>query len=263
MAALLRKSLRDQRRAFVAWAVGLAGMSLMYAAFYPSVRDSSEALQGYVQNLPDALRDVFGGDFTSPAGYLRSETFSVLGPILFLVFGIGAGARAIAGEEEEGTLDLLLSVPVRRSQVLLDKWTAMTVAMLGLASVLWATVTIVGPVFELEMDVLDLAAACLMLLLIGVTFGTIALALGSLTGRRSLAIGITGAAATAAYIVNILAPVVQVLAPVRSLSPFRWYLDPDPLVHGPSVENIATLTLTTAVALGLAGLAFERRDLRA
>ena len=71
--------------------------------------------RGIWRSLPETLRNLFGGDFTTPAGYLRSETFSALGPILFLVFAIGAGARAIAGEEEGRTLDLLLSTPIRRS----------------------------------------------------------------------------------------------------------------------------------------------------
>ncbi len=51
------------------------------------------------------------------------------------MFAIGAGARAIAGEEEGRTLDLLLSTPIRRSQVLLDKWISMVVTTLGLATV--------------------------------------------------------------------------------------------------------------------------------
>ena len=83
---------------------------------------SAADFQGYMENLPDALRTLIGSDFTTPAGYLRSETFSALGPILMLVFAIGAGSRAIAGEEEGRTLDLLLSTPVRRRHVLVDKW---------------------------------------------------------------------------------------------------------------------------------------------
>ena len=79
VSALLTKTLREQRRAFIAWAAGLAAVAAMYAAFYPSVRDSAADLQGYLENLPEALSRLFGGDFTTPAGYLRSETFSALG----------------------------------------------------------------------------------------------------------------------------------------------------------------------------------------
>jgi ABC-2 type transport system permease protein len=263
MTALLRKTMRDQQRAFVAWGIGLAGMAVMYAAFYPSVRDSAPDLQRYLENLPEAFKNLIGGDFTSPAGYLRSETFSTLGPILLLVFAIGAGSRAIAGEEEGRTLDLLLSTPVRRRQVLFDKWIAMAASALGLATVLGLTTAVVGPSFELHIPIVDLASACLMLYLLELAFGTIALALGCFTGRRGLANGITGALATIAYVLNVLASAVGALAPLRPLSPFRWYLEPDPLVDGVTAVNVAVFVGITAVAYVAAWLSFERRDLRA
>lgn len=238
-------------------------MATMYAAFYPSVRESAADLQSYLENLPEALKGVFGGDFTTPAGYLRSETFSALGPILFLVFAIGAGARAIAGEEEGRTLDLLLSTPLRRGQVLRDKWISMVVTALGLAVVLGLTTAVVGPLFELRIALVDLASACLMLFLLALAFGTIALAVGCVTGHRGFANGITGAVATITYALNVLGPAVEALQPLRPLSPFRWYLEPDPLVSGVTAVNIVVLVAITAVGYATAWSSFERRDLRA
>ena len=102
-----------------------------------------------------------------------------------------------------------------------------------------------------------------MLFFLAITFGTIALAVGSYTGRRGLANGITGALATITYVLNVLAPAVDALAPLRPLSPFRWYLEPDPLVTGITVENVLVLAGITLVATAVALLVFERRDLQA
>ena len=88
----------------------------MYAAFYPSITEGAAQLQSYMDNLPEAIRNLIGVDYTSPAGYLRAELFALLGPILFLVYAVGAGARAVAGEEETRSLDLLLSTPLTRTQ---------------------------------------------------------------------------------------------------------------------------------------------------
>ena len=122
---------------------------------------------------------------------------------------------------------------------------------------------VVGPFFELHIPIVDLASACLMLYLLELAFGTIALALGCFTGRRGLANGITGALATIAYVLNVLASAVGALAPLRPLSPFRWYLEPDPLVDGVTAVNVAVFAGITAVAYVAAWLSFERRDLRA
>ena len=263
MIPLLRMTLRDRRRALVGWAIGLAGVAAMYSAFYPSIRDSSGDLQSYLEKLPQAIRDLIGSNFTTPAGYLRSEVFSTLGLILFLVFAIGAGARAIAGEEEGRTLDLLLSTPIRRRQVLLGKWVAMAVSALGIVGALFLAIAVVGPAFGVRVGLADLASGCAMLYLLGLAFGTIALAVGCSTGHRGLANGVTGALATVAYVLNVLAPAVDALGPLRPLSPFRWYLQPDPLVSGVTEVNVAVLLGITAVAFAAAWVTFERRDLRA
>lgn len=263
MSGLFAKTLRDQRRALIGWGIGLASLATMYAAFYPSIKASAADLAGYMEKLPEAFRNVVGGDFTTPAGYLRSETFSSLGPILFLVFSIGAGARAIAGEEEDGTLDLLLSTPIRRRQLLVDKIGAMVVTAAALAAVLFVTLSVLGPPFDLTVPAADLGAACLMLLLVGLAFGAIALAIGCATGHRGLALGITGAYAAFSFVINALAPSVDALSWLRPLSPFRWYLDPDPLVSGITPVNVLVLVGVVAAGYVIAWLTFERRDLAA
>ena len=90
----------------------------------------------------------------------------------------------------------------------------------------------VGPPFELTRPAGDLASACLMLLLVAVAFGSISLAVGCATGHRGLASGVTGAVAVAAYVVNVARALGRCARLLRPLSPFRWYLEPDPLVTG-------------------------------
>jgi ABC-2 type transport system permease protein len=263
MSALMTKSLRDQRRSMIGWAIGIVAIALMYAAVYPSIQDSAAELRDYVNKLPDAIKALIGGeDYTSPAGYLRSELFSTMGPLLFLIFAIGAGARATAGEEENRTLDLLLSTPVRRGEVIRDKALAalLTVVVLGAAA--FAAVAVVGPLFDLSLPVADLATACIMLAFVGTSFGAIALAVGTALGRRVLANSVAGGLAVVAFIVNALAPSVSWLEPLRPLSPIRWYLEPDPLTTGLHAANVAVLLGLTVVMYVVAHVAFLRRDLQ-
>jgi ABC-2 type transport system permease protein len=75
-----------------------------------------------LENYPQAIMDALGlEDMVSPAGYLQSTVFGIIGPLLLLIFAGGAGARAIAGDEEAGTLDLLLASTVSQAQVLLQR----------------------------------------------------------------------------------------------------------------------------------------------
>ena len=130
------------------------------------------------------------------------------------------------------SLDLLLSTPLTRTQIVRDKAIALLVAMVGLAAFLFVVVVVIGRPFDLTVPVGNVAAACVMLLLLGLAFGSLALAVGCATGRKTWAYGVTGVVAVATYILNVLAPTVSALAWTRPASPFRWYLEPDPLTTG-------------------------------
>lgn len=255
------RTLRDQLRALLWWALGFAGTVAMYSAFWPTIRDNARQFNDYVANLPEAVRNLIGGDFGTPQGYVQAEMFSLLLPVLMLVYAIGAGARAIAGEEEAGTLDLLLSTPIRRGRVLLDKFWAMVAASLLLATLAWVAIVAVGRPVGLTVSPVNLAAAAVNLFLLGLAFGSIALAVGSATGSKGMAIGATSGLALLTFIVKTLAPSVPAIEPLRFLSPFFFYADHKPLSNAFNGVDIGVLAGITVVAILVAMLAFDRRDL--
>ena len=256
------KTLRDQRRALVWWGLGFVGTVLMYAAFWPNVRQNAEQLTKYIKDMPDVVRNLIGGvDFATPEGYVQSELFSFIAPILLLVYAVGAGARSIAGEEEAGSLDLLLSTPVRRSRVLLGKFGAMLAATFGLVLVMWLSVLAVGPLFDLRPNLTGLTAMSINTFLLGLGFGTVALAIGAGTGSKGLAIGVPSGIALVTFILNALAPSVDWLEPARLLSPFYYYSGSQPILNGLDPVHALALAAITVVALGVALWVFERRDL--
>jgi len=192
-----------------------------------------------------------------------SQAGQFLGPILLMVFTIGAGTRAIAGEEESQTLDVLLSMPIRRRRVVFDKFVAMLGTTASLVAVVWVAILVFGPMFQLEVDLGNLTAACLSLYLLAVGFGTIAIAVGAATGSKGLAVGVPAAAALVTFILNVLGPSVEALKPFRKLSPFYYYWGAEPLRNGLDVGHALVLAAIPLVTFLVALIAFERRDLAA
>ena len=261
--SVLLKSLRDLRRGFAWWALGLAGYVAMIVSVYPTIRGNRE-LESLMDQYPEALKALFsfGGqlDFTSPAGYLGGELFSFMLPALFLVAAVGNGAGAIAGEEERGTLDLLLATPVSRRRVALHKLAAMCVEVAGLGVVLWLCLWAGSIAIDMKLSAAHLAAASAATVLLAILYGALAFTLGAGTGRKGLAIGVTIAAAVAAYLVNSLAGLVDVLRGPQKLSPFYHYAVSDPLRHGLEISH-CLLLLGAAAAIAAAGIVlFDRRD---
>ena len=258
---IFAKALRDRRRAMIGWSAGLAGLTGLIFLYWPTVKDNPE-LDRFLRGLPEAVRALTGrSSITSPAGYLNAELFSLMIPLLLLVVAIGMGARAIAGEEERGTLELLLATPVSRRRVLLEKVAAGLLMLSALGVVLLVALVAGARLAGMDIATARLAAAALSVVALTLPFGALALALGCATGARGTAIGPSVAVAAAAYLLNSLAPLSAALKPWRVVSPFHWYDAEAVLSTGPRWGYLVLLAATAAALTALAALLFERRDI--
>jgi ABC-2 type transport system permease protein len=263
--SVLLKTVRDQRRSLLAWAISILLLVMMYGSFWPSIRDQP-SMNDYLNNMPEALRSLFamaGADMSTPTGYVQIELLSFLGPILVILYAVSAGNSAVAGEEDRHTMDLLLANPISRSRVVLDKFGAMTIGILLLTTVTGAALLLSGPLFGLWIPAGKAAAAMLHLALLGLVFGALALAIGAATGRTGASRGVPAVAAVLAYMVNGLGPMVSWLEPFQKFSPFYQYGGHDPLRNGVSVPGVTVAALTIAALVMVAVWGFRRRDVLA
>ena len=256
------KTLWDQRRSLIWWAIGLVLFTVLNVLFYPSFKDQSAFNE--LLGEEDSIVRAFAGDvddFTSPEGFLNSQMFFLMVPLLLLVYGITRGSGDIAGEEERGTLDVLLSNPLTRFQVLVQKFAAMIATIFLLALVIWASLAVGALLVDMDISFVRMAEATLSAALLGVAFGSVALTLGSAFGKRGMSIAVAGAIAVVAYFLNSLKPIVDGIEPFSRVSPFYYYIEADPLSNGLDLVHAAVLVGMTIVLVAIALVTFERRDL--
>jgi ABC-2 type transport system permease protein len=262
LATVLGKSLYEQWKSLLWWALAIVLLAAMYVAIWPSVR-GQPSMADFLNQMPEAFRSLFataGADFTTPVGYVQIELMSFVAPITILLYAIGRGAGAIAGEEDSHTLELLLSAPVGRSRIVLEKFAALVVGTALLAAVTGLSLTLEGNLADMGLPAGNVAAAMVHLALLGLVFGTLALALSAATGHSGFSRGIPAALAVAAYALNGLAPVVDWLKPAQQYSPFYQYVGHDPLRNGLDGPSISIAAVSTLALLALAVLGFRRRD---
>ena len=233
-------------------------MGVMMGPIYAGL---SGTLAAVGEGFPEDLLIFFGGgDLTTPEGYYQVEVFGMMAPIAVLVVTIAIGARALAGEEENRTISVLLANPVSRTALLRAKTVTMVAFAVvvgaahfgGVAAGIWLS--------GIEMSIANVAATSLLSTLVGLVFGSLALFLSATTGKARLAVFVPVGAAIAFHVMNSLAEVNG--AAWGRLSPFHYYLGTDPLRTGMDWANAGLLALLAAVLIGLAVPAFARRDLR-
>ena len=259
------KSVHDLWRPLVAWTLFTAAWPAFYIALYPSI-GAVEEMQQLLDAMPPAIRSIFvseGLDIGSPEGYLNMELFAFVLPLLFMAWTIPVAAGATAGEEERGTLDMLLALPIRRWRVVAGKGAFMVVGKVVLGAAALAGLALGAAAVSVPLDMGKVAAGVVLAGLLALAFGGLALLIGALSGRRMAAIAIPFALSVAAFFVNTLGALVDWLDPWRPVSPFYHYIAGDPLSRGLDPGSALVLVAGAVVAGALAAVAFERRDLAA
>ncbi|MEV6523793.1 ABC transporter permease subunit [Longispora sp. NPDC051575] len=254
------KTLWDARRSLLGWSVGTTLVALMYASFFPSM--SGGAMADALKNLPDALKEGFHlDDLGSAAGYLGANTFGIVVPLLVLFYGASTGARAVAGDEESGQLDLLLAHPLSRTSLVLQRFGALVAGSTGIAVLVFVGLVAIRGAAELgSVSVTNLAAQCLNLALLGILFGALALCAGSVVGRRGLVFATTAAVGVLTYAANSFGAQLG-LGWTRNVSPFHYYLGGSPLKNGFQWGDAGILAAASLVLVGIGLWAFNRRDI--
>lgn len=251
------KTLRDYRAAVLGWGIGLGLlMFIMFAAATPPVLEAYAEIAAGFRFLGDAYA------INTPEGYVTMRMLQVGIPILLSIWPILAGARMVRREEDRGTMDVLLSTPVSRTRLMLEKLIALVIALLVIALLIALGATAGESVIHVEVNPARALLATLNVSLLAFLFATVALLISQFT--RS-----TGAAAGWASLVMIVSFVFDGIGRtvegswVQYLSPFYYYNRNRPLIASFD-DTPATVLLLLGVSLLFivaSVIIFKRRDI--
>jgi len=258
IAAITALDLRLRRRLIIGYSVGMAVYVFLVVALYPVVKNDTD-LDALTDSTLGALVGAAGSGLTSPDGWLNANLYGNFVPLIVLIATIGYGGSAVAGQNEDGSLALVATLPVSRGAILAAKLAALTVQALPVP-IVTAGCVLTGRWFDLRIGAGALVGVTVGVWLLGLVFGALALAIGALTGSRGLALGITAGIAALTYLINSLAPVVDWLHPRRFVSPFFYAVGDNQLQHGLAWGWAALLAAMTVVFAAAALAAFRRLD---
>lgn len=253
---VLRRELSDRRTPIAA----LGAVLVVFAFFVVGI---SSGLQSTISDLTDAMPEAVTAFIPiGPGGYAVGELFNLMAPLALIAYGVMMGAALIAGEEESGTMSVLSAQPVSRRSILAQKSLGLAATLAAITAVFAAASALSAAFFDIDgLTAANIAAACLHLYLLALLFGAVALATGALTGNPGVAAGVGGGLAVAAWVANSMLPVADLEEWAR-LSPWHYYVGSEPLANGVDATHLLVLGLLTALALVVAFVSFDRRDLK-
>ena len=255
MLNLLKYELFSRRKAILGWGLGLG----LYGAMYIAVGDQYAALADI------SIYRAMGIDLGSLEGVLASSMVGFL-PIFLGIYAIITSTETLAGEEDSGTLELIVAMPLPRWRIVTAKAVAISVAaLLILASAgavhalalnaIEASVEIDVTSGQLFMAALSAWPLTLVILMLGLFLGAF------LPNRRAAAL-VTTVLFIASYLGETLTGLVQSLEVFRPLSLFYYFDSSTELfTNGVQARDLAVLFGLAALFFVLALLSFQRRDI--
>ena len=258
------RTLSDRRVSLTWWSVGLVFYTGFIMAVWPVI-DDNEEFQDLADSYPEAIQAMMGGadafaQFTTPAGFLNSYLFAMILPLLLVGLAVSMGSALIAGEEESGLLDLLLSNPVTRTRAVAEKALGIVASLVLLGFLLVTVVLGLGQLVDLHVGMSGLIAATVGSLLFGLFHGLVAMLAGSIRGPKGFAMGLAWGVALVGYLLYVVSNMDASLDFLRWFSPLGYATADDPINNGMPVEYLVLVGVIAAVFAATI-IMFRRHDL--
>jgi len=253
---ILSKSLRDYRVPILGWGIGLALLMVVgLSAATPALRDAYATIAQSLRFFGEPVA------MQTPEGYATTRYLELFVPLLLTIWPILVGARMLRGEEERGTLDVLLATPQPRTRVILEKLFALVIALL-LIALLIALGTIAGEArTDTQVNFGRALLTALNVSLLAFFFAMVSLLISQFTSSRGAAVGLASGLMILAVLLDGTGRTVSGTW-VQYLSPFYYYNLNRPLI--PSFNDApAGALLLLSLSLLFAGISvvlFARRD---
>lgn len=263
MFSVIRWELLRRRWFMIWWSIGVSVLLAITVLAYLSFKGNVSQYNKDFSSITNSAGAFFGGtDFFSPIGYLSSQIYFIVLPILLIIMTVVLVSGLLNRDEADLTIELTLARPIGRLQLLGAK------ALVALA-VLIVVCVVSFAVMVICIDIAGLSVAWQHVLLTHVIcfafagmFGAISFALMALSRlTRPIASIVAIVLSFGGYVISSIGGYVDFFKQVAKALPYHYY-NPTALLSG-NVSNglILYILATIILCVVLATWGYQRRDI--
>ena len=259
MLRLLWQELVFRRNAIVGWSIGLCFFPVVYIGIYPSVAEQMAGLADL------EIYQAMGMSLGTFPGWIGSILVLFM-PLVASIYALVNGTGTLAAEEEDGRLEMIVTLPLPRWQIVAAKALALTISTI----IIFAFVSLVsffvfqaiGSQIETDVVGLDLILAVFSGWPLVFAVSMLALFLAAFAPSRRIAAMIGAAILVVSYFGDNLANSTTALEPFEPFFLFT-YLDStaEAVTQGQATGDVLVLLGIGVVSFLLAVFFFQRRNL--
>ncbi len=257
-------TLRQTRLQMLYWGLGLGLMALFTAAMVP-LFDSMKMVE-LLQGLPPILLAAAGYDtdlqvLATPEGIIAIGLFGELA-LIFAACPVVLGMRISANDEDSGVMDVILSLPLPRWQIIIERFLACSLILVGVSALVYGGLWLGVALARVQLDMARMASVVFNVVPVLIFVLAFTALMAALIRRRQRALAVTIVFVVASFMLDIVAGIVgEGLSQTLHAISFFSYYDPASILQQ-GLDPGKTLFISAfAILLALGSVwAFRRRD---
>lgn len=258
---LLKHELRQGRITLLIWTGVISFMLGLCVLIYPEMKSQMGEISDVFADM-GSFSAAFGMDkinFGEFAGYFGVECGNVLG-LGGAFFAALLGSQALAKEEKEQTAEFLLTHPINRSKVVLQKLCAVFVEIIIFNAVVICIVALTTLIVGETPDIQAFALLFLAYFIMQIEIAAICFSISAFISRGGLGIGLGIAALF--YFLNIISNLTEDTKFLKYITPFGYTEGSEIIANGRMEMKYLTVGLAfTLIGIGAAFYEYGKKDI--
>ena len=246
------------------FALFLLACAYVVVVIFPSITKIQMA-KDYIESMPAFLKAFLGQeiiDFTKLEGFLTVEYFNTTWLLIMGVFCCLFAGALVAEETEKKTLEIVLSVPVTRTRLMISKFAGFLTLLVCLSAASFLGINLgvlqIGEKIDQRLVVYIFLSGTICI----ATIGSIGLFLSCLFNEQRRAVGVTITVFFLLYFFNLITLLLEQYPALKYFSLFQYYdaskIFKQQAIHWP---DMAILLGVFAVLLGASIVTFRRKEI--
>lgn len=258
---IMKHEIQRQWKALVTFSVALSLILAVVVVMYPSMAEDMGGLMSLVDGLgmfTDALKlDI--SQLNSLIGFYGMEMESMVG-IAGALYAAYLGISLLSKEESRHTAEFLLTHPIKRQRIYLEKAAALVLLLTLFNLIIYVMAYLSILLSGQSVPILGFTLLHLASLLVQLNIGLLCFGLSAFLKSESIGLGM--GVALLLYFFSLFANIWQELAWLRFITPFQYAFASDILKTEQLDLGLIAIVFGTSLLICLAGLIhYNRRDI--
>ncbi|OKY77265.1 MAG: ABC-type transport system permease involved in multi-copper enzyme maturation [Candidatus Methanohalarchaeum thermophilum] len=245
--------------------IALTALALLIIGVFPSIQESGVDFGQYIENLPPAFAKAFGAsiaNYNTIEGFLSIEFYSFFWLAVLGAYFAYKGGSLISGEIENQRIDLILSNPVSRTRIAIEKFLSLLPDIL-IINIIVASSIYLGTIAINEKIALN---AILKVHAASIPFwlacGALGLLISTIINQEKRSQLYAAGIIFAMYLIETIT--IETKYEILSKLSFTHYYKPVNLLSLGEIEpnNVIILTTLTLILVALSTIIFEKKDIK-